>query len=58
MEWKPPRKPRPRDGWGRFRSQAEMLAERAADQAAARFESMQIGNEELYWEAQAAAEGE
>ena len=52
MEWKPPRKPRPRDQWGQFRSQESIRAE----QAAARFESLQVGNEELYWDAQEQAE--
>ena len=46
--WKPPRKQRPRDEWGRFRSRADI----AREQNDARFESLQIGNEELYWQAQ------
>jgi hypothetical protein len=52
MTWKPPRKQRPRDEWGQFRSQASIRAE----QEAARFNSLQVAVEESYWEAQEAAE--
>jgi hypothetical protein len=52
MTWKPPRPQRPRDEWGQFRSQASIRAE----QEAARFESLQIGREMLFWQAQEAAE--
>jgi hypothetical protein len=48
LEWKPPRKQRPRDQWGQFRSKADIKAE----QEAARFESLQIAREELYWQEQ------
>jgi hypothetical protein len=48
VNWKPPRKQRPRDQWGQFRSQADIKAE----QDAARFESLQIAREELYWQEQ------
>ena len=48
MDWNPPRKARPRDQWGQFRSKADIKAE----QDAARFESLQIAREELYWQAQ------
>lgn len=45
MDWKPPRKARPRDQWGQFRSQADI----AASQHASRFDSLLIANEDLYW---------
>jgi len=48
VEWKPPRKQRPRDEWGRFRSQADIRAE----QEEARLASFQVGIEECYWEEQ------
>jgi hypothetical protein len=48
LNWKPPRKQRPRDQWGQFRSKADIKAE----QEAARFESLQIAQEELYWQSQ------
>jgi hypothetical protein len=37
-----------RDQWGQFRSKADIKAE----QEAARFESLQIAREELYWQEQ------
>ena len=46
--WKPPRRPRPRDQWGQFRSQADIRQE----QNQARFESLQVAAEELYWQEQ------
>jgi hypothetical protein len=48
LNWQPPRRPRPRDQWGQFRSKADIKAE----QEAARFESLQIAREELYWQEQ------
>lgn len=48
MTWKPPRQQRPRDQWGQFRSQADIKAE----QNQARFESLQVAAEELYWQEQ------
>ena len=48
MDWQPPRKARPRDQWGQFRSKADIKAE----QEAARCESLQIAQEELYWQSQ------
>ena len=48
MNWQPPRRPRPRDQWGQFRSKADIKAERDT----ARFESLQIAQEELYWQSQ------
>jgi hypothetical protein len=51
MTWKPPRKQRPRDERGQFRSRASIRAE----QEASRFESLQIGREMLFWQAQDAA---
>lgn len=48
LDWKPPRKARPRDQWGQFRSQADIRQE----QNQARFESLQVAAEELYWAAQ------
>jgi hypothetical protein len=48
LEWKPPRKARPRDQWGQFRSQADIRQE----QNQARFESLQVAAEELYWQEQ------
>ena len=52
LNWRPPRKQRPRDQWGRFRSQADIRAE----QEAARFDSLQVAVEEQYWVAQEEAE--
>ena len=52
--WQPPRRPRPRDQWGQFRSKADIKAE----QEAARFESLQIARDELYWQAQEDAAAE
>jgi hypothetical protein len=52
MTWKPPRPQRPRDERGQFRSRASIRAE----QEASRFESLQIGREMLFWQAQEAAE--
>jgi hypothetical protein len=52
VNWRPPRKQRPRDEWGRFRSQADIRAE----QEAARRESLRVGIEEQYWIAQEKAE--
>ncbi len=51
MTWKPPRPQRPRDQWGQFRSKADIRAE----QEQARFESLQIAREELFWQAQDSA---
>jgi hypothetical protein len=48
VTWKPPRQQRPRDQWGQFRSQASIKAE----QEEARFESLLIAREELFWQAQ------
>jgi hypothetical protein len=47
VTWKPPRKQRPRDERGQFRSRASIRAE----QDASRFESLQIGREMLFWQA-------
>jgi hypothetical protein len=52
FNWRPPRKQRPRDQWGQFRSQADIRAE----QEAARRESLRVGIEEQYWIAQEEAE--
>lgn len=54
MDWKPPRRPRPRDQWGQFRSQADIRAE----QERARFESLQVAIEDQYWIAQEQQEDE
>jgi len=54
LDWKPPARPRPRDQWGQFRSKADIKAE----QDAARFESLQIARDELYWQAQEDAAAE
>ena len=54
LNWQPPRKARPRDQWGQFRSKADIKAE----QEAARFESLQIARDELYWQAQEEPEEE
>lgn len=48
FNWRPPRKARPRDQWGQFRSQADIRAE----QERARFESLQVAIEDQYWAAQ------
>jgi hypothetical protein len=48
MDWKPPRKARPRDQWGQFRSRADI----AAEQRASRFDSLLIAAEDLYWQAE------
>jgi hypothetical protein len=52
MTWKPPRPQRPRDQWGQFRSKASIKAE----QEEARFESLLIAREELFWQGQEASE--
>jgi len=52
VNWKPPRRARPRDQWGQFRSQADIRAE----QERARFESLQVAIEDQYWVAQEKAE--
>jgi len=54
MDWKPPRRSRPRDQWGQFRSQADIRAE----QERARFESLQVAIEDQYWIAQEQQEDE
>jgi hypothetical protein len=54
VNWRPPRKQRPRDEWGRFRSQADIRAE----QNDARLQSLQAAMEERYWQAQYEAEEE
>jgi hypothetical protein len=48
MSWRPPRRPRPRDQWGQFRSKADVRAE----QEQARFDSLRIAIEGQYWIAQ------
>jgi hypothetical protein len=54
VTWKPPRQQRPRDQWGQFRSKADILAE----QEEARFESLLIAREHLFWQAQEQGEEE
>lgn len=52
MVWQPPRKPQIRSQSGRFISKAEAMRIRQQEHAEARFESLQVAREELFWQAQ------